>query len=1210
MQTIRIGKLVRKQVGAVILLVLAAVLIHPTNLAFGQNSSSGVNGVVTDPSGAAVPGAKIILKNADTNVERVTTSKGPGDYFFTSVPPARYMLIVSAPAFQTEKISTFEVGVAQVVTVNVALKIGNVNQSITVSATNTEVESSSAQLGAVISGKAVNDLPLNGRNFTQLLDLTPGVTPISTAQNYKGNVTPMIGGNGVTNFSFPSINGAQNRSTMYLMDGMDDDSNWYDAYAVPPIIDTIAEFKVNSHNDSSQYGGVTGGVVNIATKAGGNSYHGSAWEYVRSNSFDADPFFTALPSYHLNTFGSQAGGPVRIPKLYNGKNKTFFEIGFEISHFEDASSTNYLEPTLAELDESTWGGPTIANGYLDFSSAQTGAKGSCVAGSYSTGACQLYDPTVGNFAATPYRPAYLGNQIPISEVSPQSIAFINAIFTTPPTTIAGFPTTTYNGQITTPERQETYNYTGRIDQHIGDKDFIFFRYSGFQYYDLQGGKVPNQLNYRELPAQQYGVSWTHIFNPSTSIQVQYDKTHVAEDVTETFDISQPAWQIFGCSANMCQDYVAGASIMSEVSVTGGFDAPEEILPSTNLSSIHEWSGSVSKTIGRHLFQAGGGWDETNYTAIIEDATLTYSGAATGNFSGNPDSVHGSSTSAQSGFGLADFLLDFPSGVLRRNVELSERPGGVGNIFLQDSWKLNTRLMVNLGVRYDRSVIPPFGTAATAGLNGGINAGDFDFTDGTYIVQQLPALCSVQNHSPCLPSATLPARVVVATGGKILHGTKTNVSPRVGFAYRVNEGLSIRGGFEIVYDNWAAITQIAQNYQGSWPDTGTLQITNTNTPAANGVYISGQNPFAANGGNLPAATPFTSANAGSDFVSPYLKNPYSEQYNLGIEQQLGHSSILALNYVGSATHRMDYGGDYNTGSVCGSGCPYASYAARITANATGQPYPWDPYPVASWDHNAASASYNALQAAVRGHYSFGVSYMASYTWSKTLDEADGYFGTEDGAPEDPYNPKGDRGPAGYNIPQMFVLSGEYAIPIGRGKSFSTGNKAADYALGNWQFNGILTARSGEDFNLESKGDIAETGNGGTYERPNRVGNPYQPGPIAANPGCTPPAGNTRTRYQWFNPCAFETPAAGTLGTNGRNSLQAQNLWNLDASIFRYFPVWDTLQVKIAAEAYNTLNHPVLGTPGLVSTTTSSFGEVTSVQTGNANRIMQFSVKLEF
>lgn len=1184
---------------------LVATALSGTDRACAQSSSSGVNGVVTDATGAVISGAKVALTDVDTNVERDTVSNGTGDYFFGNVPPARYTLTFTAPSFQKETIAAFDVGVAQVVTVNASLKAGNVEQSVTVTATNTQVESSTAQLGSVIGTKSVNDLPLDGRNFTQLLDLTPGVTPISTGQNSSGSNTAIVSS---SNYSFPSINGAYNRSTLYMVDGMNDNQAWYNTYAVPPIIDTVSEFKINSHSDA-QYGGVLGGVVNVATKSGTNNFHGSAWDYVRANSFDANPYFSAPPSYHLNTYGGQMGGPVRIPRLYNGRNRTFFEIGFEGTHYAKAGSSNILIPTAAQLGESTFGGAQDLK-YADFSSASTGVTkgGACNATDTTpdAGACQLWDPTVANDAPIPARPAYLGNQVPVSEFNASSMAFIKATFgNNGPYTIPGIAPTVDNFQITSPTIQTTYNYTGRIDQHIGTRDFIFFRYAGIQETITSPSTLPTLFSTTSIPAQQYGVSWDHVFSPSLSMQVQYDTSHVEDDALTQFS-NHNMWQVYGCSTDMCDDFVGGAALLVTQSVTNGFSGGEVNSPSSNLSSVHEWSGSVIKVIGNHQLQAGGGWDEDNYTAELRQGTVGFSGGSTANFAKNPDSPATiTNISAQSGFGLVDFLLDYPNNENKRNVLLTERPGGIGSIYMQDSWKMTPKLTLNYGLRYDRSVIPAYGTDASIGLQGSIETGDFDFTDGNYIVQKLPPLCSVRGHAPCLPSATLPAHVVVATGEKIMHGSKTNFGPRFGFAYRVNNGLSVRGGIGVFWDNWSALIQMPQNYQGSWPDTGTLQINNTNTPGT--VYTSAQDPFAQNGGNLPAATPFTSSNV-NYMVSPYWKNPYSEQYNFGIEQQVGGKSILSLNYVASATHRMDVGGYYNTGTPCGAGCAYASFATRLTAGVGGQPYPYT-VPEKSWDHAGASGTYNALQATFQRSFNSGLAYMVSYTWSKTLDEGgDGFFGVEGGVPEDPYNPKGSRGPASFNVPQMFTTNFVYDLPIGTGRAFSTGNRVADYVIGNWEVNGILTGRSGQNFNVTAGGDIAETGNAGTYERVNMVANPYQTGPISANPTCTPPAGGVRTKTQWFNPCAFEEPAIGTLGTFGRNVLQAQNYWDFDSSISRQFPIHDTMAFGLQVQAFNALNHPVLGTPGSTITTSSSFGVITG--TASTNRILQFSAKLSF
>lgn len=1192
--------------GWIVWVLVSATALLPMP-AHGQSSSSAVNGVVTDVNQGVIAGAKVTLKNVDTNVERTTITNSTGDYFFSSVVPAKYTLTFVQQGFQTETIAAFDVGVAQAVTLNAVLKVGEVTETVTVEAAGVQVESSTAQLGTVIDEQQVNNLPLDGRNFTQLLTLTPGVTPVSTGQNSSASNTDVVSG---SNFAFPSINGAGNRSTIYLTDGLNNNNAWYNTYAVPPIIDQVEEFKINSHNDSL-YGGSMGGTVNVSTKAGTNSYHGTAWEYVRSNSFDAVPFFktVAEPSYHLNTFGGQMGGPIRIPKVYNGQDKTFFEIGTEATHYSKANLTPYLEPTAAELGETTYGAaPSLP--YLDFSTGQTGVKGSsstnpCAAGATAanTGPCQLYDPTIANNAAVPNRPAYLGNQIPVSELNANAIAFVRAIFTQAPITLPGIASTTDNQEITGATRQTTYNYTGRIDQHIGTKDFIFFRYSGFQYTNIGPSTLPTLYSTLLLPSQQYGVSWMHVFSPAMSLQVQYGRTHVEDDSLTQFQ-NHNLWQTYGCSADMCDSFVGGAAVLVTQTVTGGFSGGEVNSPTSNLSSIHEWSGSVTRTIKNHQLQAGGSWDEVNYTAELRQGTVGFTGGSTSNFAGNPSSAPGVSATSQAGFGLADFLLDYPNNENKRNVLLTERPGGIGSAYIQDSWKATPNLTLNFGVRYDRSVIPAYGTEASVGLQGSIETGDFDFTTGNYIIQQLPPLCSVRGHAPCLPSAALPANVVVATGGKILHGTKDNIGPRVGFAYRVNDGMSVRGGFGIVYDNWAAIIQMTQNYQGSWPDTGTLQINNTNTPGT--PYTSAQNPFAQNGGNLPSPTPFSSSNV-NYMVDPFWKNPYSEQYNFGIEQQLSRRTILQLDYVGSASHRMDVGGYYNTGTPCGSPCAYASFAARQTAGVTGQPYPYT-VPEKSWDHNAASASYNALQAMYRGNFA-GLQYMATYTWSKTLNEGgDGYFGVEGGVPEDPYNPRGSRGPASFSVPQMFTANFVYDLPLGVGKAFSTNNRLWDSVIGNWQVNGILVGRSGQNFNVTSAGDIAETGNAGTYERANILGNPLQSGAIAGNPSCTPPTGLTHTASQWFNPCAFGTPAQGTLGNGGRNILQDQRYWDLDASIFRIFPIKERINLNARLEAYNALNHPVLGTPGTATTSTSTFGVISS--TASTARILQGSIRFQF
>lgn len=1171
--------------------------------AAAQNSSSAVTGAVSDPSGAKVPGARVTLTNVDTNVVRVTTSNGSGDFNFVSVPPARYTLSIAAPSFQTQKIAPFAVGVDQTVNIDSALKVGDAGQSVTVEATGTQVEATTSELGTIMSTTEVNDLPLNGRNFTQLLELTPGASPISVGQNSSSSNTANASGDA---YLAPSLNGQTSRSTFYTLDGLNDTNNWYNTYAIPPIIDTILEFKISAH-DSAQYGGVQGGVVNLATKSGTNALHGSLWEFVRNNAFDAIPWVppSSASIYRVNQFGIQAGGPVVVPHLYNGHNKTFFEVAYEGFRRTVNSASNLLVPNAAEMAESSWGSG-INLPYADFSSAQTGLAG-CPnpATTVSSAACQLFDPT-GSHNANNNRPAYIGNQIPASELDPRAVAYINAIFPAP-RAIPGYPITTYNEQVTTPSVSNTYNYMLRLDEHIGTRDFVFARYNNWQEKNTSSS-FPHLYSYTQLPAQQYGVSWLHIFNPSLSMQVQYGRTHVTYNSYALFD-SPAALNAYQPNASLAQNFIGGITLVPDIAVSGGtngFGAGENSSPAPNEANIHEWLGSVSKTIGRHVITAGGGWAEINYGETIRNDTVSFSGSQTANFAGNPINASAGLTTAyknQTGLGLASFLIDEPTSATKRNVLLTERPGGIANIYVQDSWRVLPRLTANIGLRYDRTVIPQYGTDASIGNQGSIETGDFDFNNGYYELMVAPPTCAVRNRAPCLPSGTLPANVVIAPHEKILHGSKLNLGPRFGLAYSVNSTLAIRGSFGIFFDNWAASIQLPQNFQGSWPDVGTLGVTGLNTNGST-LYVTGQNPFAVGtslAGLEPAASPFTS-NV-NYFVDPLIKNPYSEQYNLGIEQQFGHDTVLTLNYVGSESHRLDIGGYYNTGALSTT-----SFATRLAqdinqttgvyttgANATGQPFPY--MQPNKWDRPGGNSTYNALQASLAHSTAHGLTYHAAYTWSKVIDEADdGFFGVEGGVSEDPYNIRGSRGPAGFNIPQLLTVALTYAVPVGQNQGFSTGNRVADYILGNWEVGTIFIMRSGQNFNITSAGDIGNTGNGNTYERADYNG---------AN--LTPSGG--RSRFQWFNTSDFTTPAQGTLGNFGRNVLIGPTYYQADTSIFRNFPIWENLKVSLRADAFNVLNHPVLGNPASTATTTpTNFGVITG--TANSQRILQFSGKILF
>jgi len=280
-----------------------------------QVSTASIYGTVRDSSGASIPGAALTLHNVATGVDVASGANGAGEYAMVNIQPGTYDLRVSKPGFQSSLQRSIVLAVNQTATYDLTLNVGSSEQTITVAAVAPTIESSTAELGAVIATASVNDLPLNGRNFTQLLALTPGASPINTAQTF--------GFRGVGAFDFPSFHGARNRANLFLVDGINDQVSITSNYAVPPIVDDIQEFKVDAHNDQVQFGGVSGGVINVVTKSGANAFHGTAWEYIRNSVFDArNPFFVTVPPLRQNQFGANGGGPVLLPR-YNGRTARF-----------------------------------------------------------------------------------------------------------------------------------------------------------------------------------------------------------------------------------------------------------------------------------------------------------------------------------------------------------------------------------------------------------------------------------------------------------------------------------------------------------------------------------------------------------------------------------------------------------------------------------------------------------------------------------------------------------------------------------------------------------------------------------------------------------------------------------------------------------------------------------------------------------------------
>jgi hypothetical protein len=1181
------------------LLCLISILAFSTSTALAQLSTASLNGVVRDSTGAVVPKASAVLRNADTGIERSTVTNESGAYVFSDVNPGRYTLKVSSPSFSTKQVSEFVLAVNQTATIDVSLTAGAQTEVVSIEATAEQLQVSSAELGTVIATKEVNDLPLNGRNFTQLLSLTPGVVPISVGQNGMGGraggfATPIAEG---SEFSFPSINGATNRSNYFLTDGLNNFAAFLSAYAVPPIIDAIQEFKVVSHTDSSEFGSVLGGVVNVVTKSGTNQFHGVAWDYLRNNFFDADDQFKPISSYHQNQFGATFGGPVPLPRL---KQNTFFFFAYQGFRYSKPVNTPLLVPTAA-----MYAG--------DFSAY-------CTAG-FTAGICndpshQIYNPFTTSASAPYTRTPYLNNQIPVSTtpgdggLQPQMIAFLQSVLPAAGPFNSALNSNTFDND---PNTQHQNEFNIRLDHTFGSKDAAWFRYSFINSNLLQPGSIPRLQETESIPGRNYGASWVHTFSPNLELQAQFSRTTV-QDLSLTKmkgidanSLAQSAGFAPGLYCNfsgISGCLLPGLNLGDSYANTGG----ENFNNTTKATDNNQFSTTLNILRGTHTFSVGGGYITNVFASPIGFDTEGFDNAQTNNGSG------------AGGFSVASALIGVPNGANRRDVLEATRPGGLLSGFFQDSWKMTNKLTVNYGMRYDLTLIPPYGTKDTINKQGGIETGDFDFSTGEYVLQYPPPPCTVRPQAPCIPSimldaqgnaiacnpstqpclpaGTLPPHVVVDPRGRIAHNTYTNFGPHFGFAYRAAEKTVVRGGFGIVYDNWAAVSQMSQNIEGDWPGIGQLIANNLNVPggstAPNGVpKATYGDPFAAGGvtAGLPSPTPFFSGGVNWHY-DPHIKNAYAYQFNFGIQHEINPTTTITGSYVGSLTHRANVGGEYNT---------------ALTPSPVGNPQSRAlyPYMIATfYDRSVGFADYHAFQLSLNKRYTNGLAYQVAYTYSKALSENDGWFGAEGKNVMDPYNPRASLSPAGFDIPQYLTVNANYNIPVGSGKQLSTGSHAVDYLVGNWQVNGILTIRSGQPYSVtDNAGDPANTGNAGWagYEQANLVGDP--------NSGTCPKTGaRAGTINCWFNTSAFATPAFGTFGNMRPMGFRSQRFWNVDFSVFRDFPLWtEQHKLQFRAESFNLFNTTILGTPNGDISNAGNFGLVTQRGAGNSPRVLQFALK---
>jgi hypothetical protein len=1146
--------------------VLASLIIGAVG-ARAQTTTAQVSGQVTDPTGAMIPQASITITNVDTGLSRKVETSGTGYYVIPLLPPGNYKLTVEKQGFQTAEYPSFILQVNQTLALDVVLKVGMVTQSVRVEAQAPLLQATSSNLGAVITNRAVVDLPLNGRNFTQLLLMTPGVSPISTGQSASiggGNILSMPGIPG-SSFSQSSIGGQWPRGNFYLMDGLNFTTWFATTYSILPVLDGIQEFKVQSHNDSAEFGGVLGGIINVVTKAGTNSLHGSAWEFVRNDVFDARNPFTesnlkSPAPFRQNEFGFSVGGPVYVPKVYNGKNKSFFFLTYEGWRYRKPAQSFARYPTSAELN---------GDFSADYATQRLFDPATTRPDPANPGAF-LRDPFVCDAAGNPVAQGAPGatpcNKIPTNQLNSMTADWMKALYDAP--NLTGMPGFNYVNNLGLGNDDNSYIF--KIDQRIGDHDNAWFRFSRMDN-PITAPSNSNVSSTSHYVPTNIGGGDTHLFGPNLIFDARLGFNKFSAKAGVGPNAGSGIFEQLGYQGMDRYGYV---DVIPQAPYSGlGVAGPYE-----NREQSWDFSGSLTGVRGRHTIKTGLQYYYLRYQCCALEPGMGQRDQYVflNTQTGDPGNL------GTTGDSLASALLGVPGSVYFAAQNFDFRIPSWAP-FIEDRIQVTPKLSLTLGFRYDYTQSPHLVKDMTSLLDP--VTGDWLIGGGT-----MPPACNTAGKAPCIPGdgnlANIPYgdKIRLATNPDIGPNPVSNMfGPRVGIAWRPTEKTVVRAGYGLVYASMMGYIQTFQANVGAWPQATNTQLS-FNTIGSPLTTVQDLQTLSAS--PLPSATPWSTQNWMYD---PNIKPGRSHQWNVGIQREMTNNLMLSLAYVGSKTDRLNVTGLFNVSPTAGPGS-----AAEVNAR---RPFPWAA--ATFMGLSIGEANYHSLQFSAEKRYSAGLQFLVSYTLSRSRDNGgSGYFGVENGpggssAVQNIYDISGDWGVSAYDITNYLSASIVYQLPVGRGKRVLNSGPLS-YILGDWQVNTITALRSGQPYNLSVLGDVANIGNSvgwWSYARPNLVGDPH-----VANPTAT----------QYYNPAAFEIPV-NSFGNFGKNVLRSAAVYNVDFSLFKRIPIKEDVQLEFRAEAFNVFNIQNLGVPG-TTIGVAGAGVVNSVAL--APRQIQLGMKLLF
>lgn len=1183
-----------------------------------QDFRATVTGQITDPSGSGVANCKVSAENLQTNEVSAQTTSDEGNYTIPYLAPGSYRITAEAPGFQTAVRPSIELHTNDKLTVNLGLQIGATQTITEVTAAPPMLDNATATRGDVIENLRVTELPLNGRNPFALTNLATGVVFAGNPQFTR----PFDNGDNV-NFS---INGGLRQTNSWLLDGVPDDSvtdtdaqrtrgNQNIAYI--PTVDATQEFKVVTNFYDAQYGRTGGGVMNVTTKSGTNAFHGTGYEFLRRYQLDAnsiqnnsagrprygvDPVTKKnLGGHQLDQYGTEITGPVWIPKLYNGKDKTFFAFGWE----------NYVETTPSPILTSV---PSLAERKGDFSQAGV----------------NIYDPFSTAPNPTPsannnyIRTQFPGNMIPANRLSPVGLAIINAY----PAPNTGAANAVSNNFIASPNISSDHfrNWIGRVDQSFGDKERMFFRYAHNRRNQVDNGA--NGFTGAGRDAQDPLVRINDnavadsltVLSPNTLFDIRLGFARFTQAAYRTtvnnFDDTTLGFsQNF--SANQRFNYLPPRII----DTTNAYPTFGTRNPNSNITNQISLEPSLSIVKGKQSIKFG--VDLRDNRTNVSGGSFLY-GAGEFSFSPAFTQANPEVASSASGSSMASLILGVPtSGILQYVPQLAYRWGYYG-FYAQDDIKLTQRLTFNIGLRYD--------------IEGSPDERFNRQNRGWNFTQPSPLAGLVANANP----ANCPACSDL-TGGLLFAGVNGeprgaynkrfgDLQPRIGAAYELTPLTVVRGGFGVFYlpesEYGGALGFAADTNYVSLLTGGGINNFIPTTNFANGTPFPASVSPSTNGLLAPtgAALGYNTALGNNViFANPNHDIPHVYQYSLGVERQLPFETKLDVAYVGSRSYHINTNDNQVGGARdlnANSAAQYAlaqqnpSYFNQSVANPFAGLIPNNPslngatisrqqllkpFPqfgsVQEAFESVGKLWYDSLQVSATKRYSAHLVLALAYTYSKNLD-ATTFI--------NPQDPRPTKQLAASDRPHRVVLSGVYQLPFGKGRRFlGNVNRGWEQLVGGWEYNFIGTLQSGtplsypNNVNLIGDPRVSNQSNSLYFNDCVQQQNGSSLAPNAARTAfvsCSDPAWQVRRQ--------FSLQSIPTYSSVLRNPWRAQ--W--DMSLNKNFNFTERFNAQVRLEAFNVFNTPIFGAPN-TSTSSLNFGFVAANQS-NFPRDVQLGFKLNF